>query len=369
MDNGTYKLFTGMINQWKTIENGLVQLFKLRPRNIFGGDSVTYDIVTRSRALPEFTDKNGGYQTVETDKFKNREYSPPAIKQRTNYSISTTDGRQAGTTVHDDIEKTAILMDKTSSDLAILLGRAELGMLWQASEIFQYGKIRFSSDKGDMFPDVDYVAPPLHFADVSTSWVAGGGTPIPDIEAHINLINKAGGVRVDNLIFGVNALSGFLQNTVVKETLNNRRIDRGNLSFETVQLNGFARIGVFNFSGVMVTIWTYGEYYDNVDAAGEVDGTTTDFIDPDFVVFYSSAGDYQRYFAGTNVIKKIDPALAGFLPSPNITIIEETVRAAVYIDTKEVSDGTSEGVYLRMNTRPLLVPRTNNTFGRLKVIL
>ncbi len=364
--NGAYTLFTGLVKSFKAVENGLVQLFRTRARNIFSGDNVTFDIIKRARTLPKAKPKNGGYDTIETDKYKNREFSPPAYKERSNYSMGQTAGRQAGTTIYDDIDKTALLMDKTADDLALLLNRIEMGMILQAAEIFQYGKIRFNSVYGYEVEDIDFLTPSTHFATVGTLWTAGAGTPIKNIEDHIQLINRSGRTRIDNLIFGRTALSDFLQNARVKAELDNRRIDRGNFTFDNVQLNGFARVGIFNFNGINVTFWTYDEWYETKDANDVVDATV-DFIDPKFVVFFSSKGDYQRYFAGIDTIKTVPKDLAGFLPSPNITIIGDTMATDVYVDTKEVSDGENEGVYLRAASRPLLVPRTNDTFGRLTV--
>lgn len=364
--NGAYTLFAGLVNQYKKVENGLVGLFQSRPRNIFGGDKVTFDIIKRARTLPEAKEKNGGYDTLETDKFKNVEFSPPSYKERSNYSISQTSGRQAGTTIYDDVDKTALLMDKTADDLALLLDRIELGMVLQAAEIFQYGQIRFNSVYGYRVNDLDFECPSAHFATVGTLWTAGAGDPISDIETHIKLINKAGRTRIDNIIFGQTALTDFLQNARVKAELDNRRIDRGNLTFEPIRLDGFQRVGIYNIGGVNVTFWTYDEWYETKDADDVVDGTV-DFIDPKFVVFFSSKGDYQRYFAGIDTIKTIPKDLAGFLPSPNINIVGESTAMDVYVDTKEISDGANEGVYLRAASRPLLVPRTNDTFGRLTV--
>lgn len=364
--NGQYTYFAEKVNQYKRPENGLVGLFTLGTRNIFGGDKVTFDIVKRARTLPEPKTKNGPYTTVETDKYGNREYAPPAFKERTNYSIGQVDGRQAGTTIYDDVEKTRLLADKTAEDTALLLDRIEFAMILQACELLQYGKIRYESVYGYQVPDVDMFAPAAHFATVSTLWDGGAGDPIQDIEDHIRLINTSGRVRVDNIVFGRIAFADFLKNARVQTELDNRRIDRGAILFENVQLNGLARVGIFSFAGVAVALWTYDEYYETVDDNGDVTATT-DFIDPTRVVFFSSKGDYQRYFAGVDVVKTVPQDMAGFLDTPNITVIGDRVATAFYIDTKEISDGTNEGVYLRVNSKPLLVTRTNDTYGCLKV--
>lgn len=363
LDNGKYKLFAKMINQYKKPENGLAQLFTVRPENIFGGSKITYDLQKFKRLLPEPKLKGAGFTTIETNKFRTIETEPPEFKERVNYSICETSGRFSGTLTTDDIDKTLLLMSKTAQDLTLILDSFELGMILQAAEILQYGKIRYTSQYSYTVPDYDFQSPAGHFVDVTTSWASGGGDPIGDIENHCALIRKEGRARVDNLIFGRAALTGFLQNDRVRAELDNRRIDRGNLAFENVQMNGFARLGIYNFDGVILTMWTYDEYYE--DSAGDA----TDYIEPNYVVFFASQGIYDRYFAGVDIIKNIPENLMAFLPSPNITIIGDRVATDVYIDTKEVDDGDNAGVYLRGATKPLCVPSTPDTFGRLNVIV
>jgi len=363
LDNGKYKLFSRLVNQYKTVENGLVRLFQLRDGNIFGGSKITYDLQKFLRQLPTPKLKGASYDTIDTNKFRTIETEPPEFKEKVNYSICQTDKRWEGTLTTDDIDKTLLLISKTAKDFVILLDRFELGMILQAAEIFQYGNIRYNSQYGAVVPDYDFECPAAHFADVSVSWASGGGDPIGDIETHCDLIRKNGRVRVDNIILGSAALTGFLQNERVIAELNNRRIDRGNLAFEPVQMNGFARLGIYNFNGVLVNLWTYDEYYQ--------DGSENpvDFIEPNYVVFFASQGIYDRYYAGVDVVKTMPSHLQAFLPSPNISLVGDRVATDVYIDTKEVDDTNVSGVFLRAATKPLCVPSTPDTFGRLNVIV
>jgi glycyl-tRNA synthetase alpha subunit len=245
-------------------------------------------------------------------------------------------------------------MRRIASYIVAAKNKFDLGMTWQAAQIMQTGKIAFKTVGGSVeVDDIDFECPTANFANSTTLKIA-------DIEAHIKQIESSnnGIYKIDKLTFGIDALNKFLADEDNQKQLDNRRIDRGSFVFGETDMDGFAQVGVYNFNGKTVTMYTFDAYYtDDADA-------TKSFIDTKKIVFLSSKGQYKRYHAGVTVVKEIDANLSPFVGGANnVTIVQDTVAIDMYMETDRVNNGDIDGVYLKTQSAPLMVPKTNNSFG------
>ena len=79
---------------------------------------------------------------------------------------------------------------------------------------------------------------------------------------------------------------------------------------------------------------------------------------------------YKIAFHGADldIIKDIsDPRLLSFLGTNAVRSIGDRIASAMYVDTFKDESNTS--VWLRLQKAPLYVPKTNDTFGAMQVLL
>jgi hypothetical protein len=124
-------------------------------------------------------------------------------------------------------------------------------------------------------------------------WTTGTNSPYDDLEEGCTFLRQVGKVQggVINAIFGSDALSAFMGNTIVKD-----RADVRNFFIDLVRapqknsvgasLHGEVSCGSYN-----VRIWTYPEFYDNAA------GTSTPYINDKKVIMLPEAPRFTLGFA------------------------------------------------------------------------
>lgn len=353
--NGQYVKFATAVVEQAPVENGLIALFTLEDDGIFNGEEVQYDVIKYSRKLPKGKKKNGAYDTNEVSGYDSYKFTPPKYKEQYPFNFSQIKTRLEGTTVYGvNGDREMAVMRRIASTLMYAKDKFDLGMTWQASQILQTGKIAFKTVGGSTeTDDIDFDCPTGNFANSATLKIA-------DLEAHIKEIQGSNNAnyKIDRIFWGTDALNALLADSDNQKVLDNRRIDRGSFVFGEAEMNGFAPVGTYNFNGTLVTMYTFDSYY-NAD-----NGDVKSFIDPKNVVFMSSMGQYRRYFAGVDITKEINADFSAIVGgSQNITIVQDTVAVDMYFYTEKVSNGDVDGVFLKTASSPLLVPKTNNSFG------
>ncbi|MBF0568285.1 MAG: major capsid protein [Nitrospirae bacterium] len=165
----------------------------------------------------------------------------------------------------------------------------------------------------------------------SDKWDQAGSNPVEDIRAWKRLINQKTGLNADIAICGSKAVDAFLNNTVVKEILWNRRIDAGNIAITNS-----------NFLGVLagIQLYEYSAMYDD-------DSGTPQYLIPEntfvlisrqgrFVTHYGAILDLESPVMGQYFSKmwlEEDPSvywlLAESRPLPTVHQPEAIVYATV----------------------------------------
>ena len=365
-DNVT--LFSDLVKQECRPKPGLLNFFTTKPTNIFDGEKVEYDKVKGKRLTALAKLRHMGTTLNGSEDFRNVEYTPPIYKESRPYNIANFRKRIAGVDLYTDIQKEALIMQKTAEDTAMMLDKIRRGEIAQAAEIFQTGKIQFKTNGlSKDVADVDFEAPSANFADLtgaagSEYWDDANADPIRDLEARIRQIQKEGCTKIRDIIMGYSAAEQFVQNSRILNDLDNRRITRGEFLYQERDMNGMALLGNYNLAGSNVRIWTYEDYY----LSPADNSTTNDYIDPKKVVLIGD-GDYQVYYAGIDVIRGIsNPNLLSFLGTNAVRNIGDRLASSFYVDTYKSDDNTS--VFLRVQSAPLYVPKTNDTFGCMQVL-
>jgi len=365
-DNVT--LFSDLVKQECKPKPGLLNFFEAKATNVFDGENVEFDKVKSRRLTSLAKERFSDAEENGSENFRNVLFTPPMYKESRPYNIANFRKRIAGNTLYTQADKNALIMQKTAEDVAMLSDKITRAELLQVTNIFQTGTIPFKTGNltVENVPDLDFEAPAANFTDLtgaagSEYWGEADADPIRDLEGRIRQIDKEGCTKVRDIIMGSTAAREFVKDTRVIAELENRRFQRGEMRFQERDMTGFSLLGIFSLAGNDVSIWTYEDYY----LLPTDPSTTAEYIDPEKVIFIGD-GDYQIYYAGIDVIKDInDPALLSFLGTNNIRQIGDRVADSFYVDTYK--GDRNAGVWLRLQKAPLYVPKTNDTFGCMKV--
>ena len=317
----------------------------------------------KNRGSEATNNSNGNFERVTV--------IPPVYKECKNFSIQEKDVFGFGQNPYDISEDRQMrLLQEAAKDILLLDEKMNGAEAWQAAQLFQTGKIPFSTaGYGEGVQDVDFGCPEENFATLSNStgtlyWDNASATPIANLEAHCKTIRKNGHSMVRDIIFGSLAWQNFAANQSVQNEYNVRRMEFGYIRPEE-EREGLCFMGKLHLDGTMVNLWTCDMTY--VSPAD--DSTVVDLMDPKKVVFIAD-GDYEKWYAGVDVIKGIEiPNLNAMLAQymradGTITIANDRIATRLYVDAYP-HNGVA---VVRAQKAPLCIAKSNDTFGCLKVL-
>lgn len=317
----------------------------------------------KNRGSEPTNNSNGNFERVTV--------IPPIYKECKNFAIQEKDVFGFGQNPYDISEDRQMrLLREAAKDIILLDEKMNGAEAWQAAQIFQTGKIAFSTaGYSEGKPDIDFGCPEAHFATLTNTtgtlyWDNASATPIANLEAHCKIIRNSGHSTVRDIVFGSSAWSNFVKNESVQKQFDIRRMEFGFIR-PTEEREGLCFMGRLHLDGAMVNLWTCDATY--ISPAD--DSTSQDLMDPKKVVFIAD-GDYEKWYAGVDVIKGIatpnfDAMLSQYMRADgSITVIGDRVATRLYVDTY-IDHGVA---VIRAQKAPLCIPKSNDTFGCLKVL-
>lgn len=363
-------IFTKFVEKIFVAPKGPLNFFKAGEDTITDALIIEYD-TQKSRKVVAKAKKRGSKATLNgTGAFTNYSHQPPVYKEEKIYTIQEKDLRGAGEQFYEnDPSRQMKLIKQTAKDIKALSEKINKSLIWQACQVFSTGKIAFSTaGYSENVSDIDFECPAAHFATLSNAgtelyWNNASADPLLNMESHCRLIRLAGGSPIKNVIFGRTAWHNFKVNKKVLAELENLRVNYGSIDPQVPGMDGLGFKGSYYIDQAQVNFWTYDETYISPD-----DNTTeVEYIDPTHVIFLAD-GEYELWFAGIDVIKDIsDLALSAFLPgNGNVSFVGDRVASSLYVDARVDKD--LDAVLIRVQQAPLCIPKTNDTFGRLKVL-
>ncbi len=125
-------------------------------------------------------------------------------------------------------------------------------------------------------------------------WTTSTVDPYKDMETACQFLRKEGKSTggVFNAILGGEALADFLNNTIVKERADIRRIALDDLQMPQIGAQGGVFHGQVSAGSYKVNIWTYEEYYEDEN------GDLTPYVDPKKMIMLPLAPRFTMAFAG-----------------------------------------------------------------------
>lgn len=348
---GWLQLFT----QMRSPGGFLSRFFTIKPGGIYSGNKVAIDVERFGEDVAIVIKKCTGPNLNDIDIFTTKEFEPPAYGEAFPLDVCELLNRMAGVDPFTAAfqEYSAALVTKMAKGFMLIDNKIKRAVELQASQILQTGVLTLTDDNGDTVYTLDFQPKATHFPTVSVSWsTIATATPLADLEALAKIIRADGQINVDTLIFGDVALNNFLQNDLVKEALDNRRIDIGairpELSDSGATFYGFVWVGTYKFE-----MWTYPDTFKDPQT-----GNATEYVASDKVIMLSSRTRLDMTSAKVPLPLGPDPRVANLLPGR--------------LSSRENSFDVTPNVYATPNgkqimgeleSRPLLIPVQIDGFG------
>lgn len=332
-------------------------LFRAPPENFHRSKLVEIDIVrSEPRIAIPVPGIKSGPRRFENTKFVNKGFTPAVFDEETSISAYTKLDRREGRTPFDDPAFVKDAMSEAASLLREGEGRLRRAFELQCAQVLTEGAITSKDEANATVYSCDFGLKATHFATVGTTWHIEGsaGTPLKDIGDLCQIIRRDGKNKPTRLSFGTTALRRFLANADVKEALDNRRFELGQIAPQAGD-DAATQIGWVWIGPYRLEIWLYDDTY--VDP---VSGDQVTYLNDEYVVITCAKGRLDATYGEIPMFVPPDARAARFLP-PRISApgVDLTVNAYVTPDGKHLN--------LQMGTRPLAIPTAGDTFGRLKV--
>lgn len=333
--------------------------FRSPPENYFNSEKVEMDIIREDEeiAVP-VQDITSGARHNENNKYTNKAYTPPIIRERGAIVAWEQLKRQAGQNPFEDpnFARSAGSQARTLLDKLGRKGRRTVELM--AAQVFQLGIITLVDSAGATVYTCDFSAKVAHMATVSTSWALDGstGSPLADISALARVVRRNGKRKPNKLIFGSSAIQRFLANADVQEQLDKTKLNLGVLNPAKRNEDGtyYGTIWIDNYD---YEIWLYDGFYKHPQT-----GTITPYIDDDNVIMTSTGARLDLAFGAV-------PSFAPPNSGPFTFLNGRMSSPGGQLDMQAISYLTNSGAQLFVEAamRPLTIPSEIDSFARLNV--
>lgn len=332
--------------------------------NVHNGQAVTIDIQRLSERLSiTQPTRNGGYRDVTSEKFTNKEFVPPVNADSHSLNSWNLLERVPGQNPFDDNDFVSKAMMEASRNMALISDGIARTIELQASQVMQTGEITLNDENGSNVYTINFAPKSTHFPTVTTAWSNTASTPLVDMENLAEVIRADGLSDVTDVIMGRNAARHFQNHPTVRNLLDNRRINIGDIEPRGMG-QGATFIGDIQLGTYRVNVWTYAGRYDDPQT-----GVSTRYIADDNVVMLALGPSNTE---GDNTVRtRIDLTYGRHMP------IREPLPEARRFIPGGISDGMmrmdmnawftddGHGLTVGAGIRPLVIPVGIDTFGTL----
>lgn len=219
---------------------------------------VDIDVIKGQRLLAPFVSPKVQGVPVEKIGYTTNIYEPPYIKVKTVLEPEDFEVRDPGQTIYGINEAAGTraqqLLGKKLIELDEMITRREE---WMAASSLLDGKIPVHGEGVDL--EIDFHYNPNHMITLlGDGWNDPGKDPLSDLDEWADLIAKDSGLVCDIVIMGLRAAQAFLRHTKVREVLDIKRMEYGEIKPKNLA-NGARYLGYLNTIGA--DIYSYSEKY------------------------------------------------------------------------------------------------------------
>lgn len=342
-----------MYSQMRAPNAFLSRFFTVKPGGIYNGRKIAIDIKRSGEKVAVAITECSGPNLNTKKTFTTKEFEPPVYGEAFNLDVCELLDRREGVDPYSaayeeyNVSILKIMMDNFVEVGDMIQRAVEL----QASQVLQTGQLSLKNTNGDVTYEIDYKPKATHFPTAGTVWGAGGDDPIADLISLAEVVRADGKIDIDMAVFGRDALEKFLDDPKVKDRLDNRRMNLGQIEPRFAD-SGATYYGDVQLGTYLVAIWAYPDTYEDPETS-----TVLQYVDPAKVILLSSRTRLDMTSA--KVPRAIpDPRVAGLMPG------RISSRDGGFDVTPNLyTTANGKQVMGELESRPLLIPVQIDGYG------
>lgn len=299
-------------------------------------------------------DLSVGSRHNKSTKYTNKAFTPPVFNESATITAYDTIHREPGDIPYDDPVYIANARARAMRTFPKLERKIRRSIEVMASQVLQTGQISLVDENGSVIHSEDFQPKSTHFPTVGTDWGTGTENKLTDVASLARTVRRDGKARPNVLVFGETAFDQWISDSDVKERLDNRRFNLGEVAPEArgegATFQGFVWIGNYRFE-----MWTY-----DADYLDPQTGNHTPFIADDKVIMLSRNGRLDLTFGAIPRIRPPQADAQSFLP-PATRLMDGSIGLDLSVNAWFSPDG--QHLHVSAGTRPLTIPTAIDTFG------
>lgn len=270
--------------------------------NLFFSASVEHDtrtfqmdIVKGSRRLAPFVGRKKEGKVIDRENWKTAQFEPPYIKEKMVTTAEQILTRRPGEIIYtapganSPAARAAMQLGEDAAEMQDMINRR---IEWMAAQGLFTGKVPVKGDGVDAEVDFLFSASHLFTLDGTTGnekWSVASTDIRTQLKAwRRDLISKDSGKTANVLILGQNVEPNFINNEVMQNLLNNRRMEIGKIVPEEMG-DGVTFVG--DITSLGLSVWTYDEWYHD-----EVEDVAKPMVPENMILLGSTGARCRRHY-------------------------------------------------------------------------
>lgn len=298
-------------------------------------------------------DLSVGSRSNSADLYTNKNFVPPIYSE--SFPINSFDAmkRVAGSNPFQDPNFQVNISNKFMDSMKKVQEKIMRSIELQASQILTTGKLTLGDASGTELYALDFKPKATHFPTAGTAWNAAGATIVEDLRSLCNVIRDDGKDNPNEIFMGEESFEVMISNSAIRERLDNRRIDVGDIGRMRQVASGGTYRGSLQIGNFTLEVWTYPGRYTHPST-----GTSTNYVPDDKVIVRANGGRLDSSFGAIPRIVTPEQRVLPFLPA----VVNSEINPASLSTFAWV---TPNGMQLmgEVSSRPLLIPTAIDTFG------
>lgn len=228
-------------------------------QEVFETQSVDIDVVKGGRLMAPFVRQRKGAQTYDRVGFETRSFTPPLVGGQLPTTAEDLMKRTPGETIYGQ-EKTPVqrAAERLGKDLRVLDESITRREEFMAAQCLFGGKIAVKNLDENIDAVIDFKLPEETLSG-SSLWSADTSDPIADLEKWASEMRKSSGYSPTMCILGRKAMAALLNHKKLKDALDLRRVEYGQIKPEELE-NGVFYAGYLATVGLTVDLYAYEEW-------------------------------------------------------------------------------------------------------------
>lgn len=300
------------LNTMFTPRSFLLNTFFTEPPQIHDAEAIDIDIYKGKRRLAPFVSPRSQGRALKREGRTTRTYKPPYVKPFRSCDAESILKRGLGQTSYfPGTTPMDRAMDELGKDLVELTESIERREEWMASKGLFTGvvPVKGEIDEGDdaavVDDEIDFQMSASHKVTLAgnarwTQNTHADSVLATNLRDWKRLISQDSGKTARVLVLGANVVDPFLDHPQIKDRLNNRRIETGQLNIDELE-DGVTYMGFLSDPGV--DIYTYDEWY--IDD----DGNTQPMVPVDQVLLGATNAKAIRHYGPIKDLDAIDSGM------------------------------------------------------------